>query len=143
MFHFWVTNLTLKNKKLPFELLTRIDKCLISLEAINSMVKLLVFRFRVTNSSLKNKKFHFELLTGWVHFYFSLSSYEFEVVKWEKFLKYYSFKMVWTKSLYYVFLEFSLLCCKYICDICLGMLDFKGLCKFNKMFIYKITADIQ
>ena len=98
LFHFWVTNLTLKNKKLPFELLTRIDKYLISLEAINSMVKLLVFHFRVTNSSLKNKKFHFELLTGWVHFYFSLSSYKFEVVKWEKILKYYSFKMIWTKS---------------------------------------------
>ena len=98
LFHFWVTNLTLKNKKLPFELLTRIDKYLISLEAINSMVKLLVFHFWVTNSSLKNKKFHFELLTGWVHFYFSLSSYEFEVVKWEKILKYYSFKMIWTKS---------------------------------------------
>ena len=40
------------------------------------------------------------------------------------------------------FFVFSLLCCKYICDIYLSMLDSKGLCKFNNIFIYKITEDI-
>ena len=39
------------------------------------------------------------------------------------------------------FFVFSLLCCKYICDICicLSMLDFNGLCKFSSIFISKIT----
>ena len=48
------------------------------------------FHVRVTNSKLKNKKIHFKLLTRWVHFFFSLSSYEREIDKWKKFLKYYS-----------------------------------------------------
>ena len=41
------------------------------------------------------------------------------------------------------FFVFSLLCCKYLCDIYLSMLDFNGLWKFNNIFIYKITEDIQ
>ena len=41
------------------------------------------------------------------------------------------------------FFVFSLLCCKYIRNIYLSMLDFNGLCKFNNIFIYKITKDIQ
>ena len=40
------------------------------------------------------------------------------------------------------FFVFTLFC-KYICDIYLSMLDFNGLCQFNKIFIYKITEDIQ
>ena len=50
---------------------------------------------------------------------------------------YYSFKMTWTMSFYYVFFVFSLLCCKYVCDIFLSMLEFNGLRKFSKIFIYK------
>ena len=38
---------------------------------------------------------------------------------------------------------FSLLCCKYMYDTYLNMLDFNGLCKFNDTFIYKITEYIQ
>ena len=41
------------------------------------------------------------------------------------------------------FLVFSLLCCKYINDIYLSMLDFNGLGKFNNIVIYKITEDIE
>ena len=37
----------------------------------------------------------------------------------------------------------SLLCCKYMCDIYLRILDFNGLCKFSNIFINKITEDIQ
>ena len=42
-----------------------------------------------------------------------------------------------------LFFVFSLFCCKYICDIYLSMMDSNGLCKFNNIFIYKITEDIQ
>ena len=49
----------------------------------------------------------------------------------------------WTVSFYRVFFVFSLLCCKYTCDIYLSMMDFNGLCKLNNIFIYKITEDIQ
>ena len=45
-------------------------------------------------------------------------------------------------ALYYVFFFFSLLYCKYKCDIYLSMMDSNGLCKLNKIFIYKITEDI-
>ena len=41
------------------------------------------------------------------------------------------------------FFVFSLLYCKYTCDIYLTMLDFNALCKFSNIFIYKITEDIQ
>ena len=41
------------------------------------------------------------------------------------------------------FFVFSLLYCKYICDIYLSMLDFNDLCKFKNIFIYMITVDIQ
>ena len=41
------------------------------------------------------------------------------------------------------FFIFSLLFSKYICDIYLSLMDSNGLCKLNKMFIYKITEDIQ
>ena len=54
------------------------------------MVKLSFFRFRVTKSRLKNKKFQFQLLTHGCIFIFSLSSYEHEVYKLKKVLKYYS-----------------------------------------------------
>ena len=50
--------------------------------------------------------------------------------------------MTWSASFYFVFFVFSLLCCKYLFDIYLNMLDFNGSCKFNNIFIYKITEDI-
>ena len=40
-------------------------------------------------------------------FIFSLSSYEREVGKWKKFLKFYSFKMTWTASFHDVFMYFT------------------------------------
>ena len=64
-------------------------KYLISLRVTNSIVKLLFIRFRITNSKLKNKKFP--------------EVFEREVDKWKMFLKYYSFKMTWTASFYYVY----------------------------------------
>ena len=45
-----------------------------------------------------------------------------------------SFKM--TCIILLLFFVFSLLCCKYICDIYLSMLDFNSLCKFNNIFTY-------
>ena len=42
-----------------------------------------------------------------------------------------------------LFFVFSLLCCKYIYDIYLSMLDLNGLYKFNNIIIFKITDDIQ
>ena len=42
-----------------------------------------------------------------------------------------------------MFFVFSLFCCKYICDIYLSMMDFNDLWKFNNIFIYKITENIQ
>ena len=52
--------------------------------------------------------------------------------------------MTWTARLSATFfLVFSLLCCKYINDIYLSMLDFNGLGKFNNIVIYKITEDIE
>ena len=53
------------------------------------MIKILFFRFRITISRLKNKKFYFKLLTRWAHYNLSLSSYECQVYKWKRFLKYY------------------------------------------------------
>ena len=41
------------------------------------------------------------------------------------------------------FFVFNLLCCKYICDTYLSVLDSNGLCKFSNIFTYKITEDIQ
>ena len=43
--------------------------------------------------------------------------------------------MTWTSSFYYFF-EFSLLCCKYICDIYLSMLDFMA---YESSTIYLLT----
>ena len=48
-----------------------------------------------------------------------------------------------TASFYYVFFVFTLLCCKYICDIYLSIMDSNGLSKLNNIFIYKITEEIQ
>ena len=132
----------MKNIKLHFKLLIRSWKIFNFTSVTNSAVKLLFFRFRVTNSRLKTDKFRFGLLTRWEHFYF-LTSYVREVDKWRKFLKYYSFKTTWTVSFYYVFFVFSLLCCKYIGDIYLSMVDFIGFCNFNNIFIYQITENIQ
>ena len=44
---------------------------------------------------------------------------------------------------YFTFFVFSLICCQYICDIYLSMLDFSCLCKFNNTFISKINEEIQ
>ena len=41
------------------------------------------------------------------------------------------------------FFVISLLCRKYLCDIHLSMLDFNGFCKFNIIFINKITEEMQ
>ena len=41
------------------------------------------------------------------------------------------------------FFVFTLLCCKYICDIYLSIMDSNGLSKLNNIFIYKITEEIQ
>ena len=41
------------------------------------------------------------------------------------------------------FFVFSLLCREYICDIYLSILDFNGFCKFNNIFINKITEEFQ
>ena len=48
-----------------------------------------------------------------------------------------------TASFYYVFFVFTLLCCKYICEIYLSIMDSNGLSKLNNIFIYKITEEIQ
>ena len=41
------------------------------------------------------------------------------------------------------FFVFSLLCCKYICDIYLSMLDFNGLCKFNNsLYLQNCRGDL-
>ena len=102
------------------------------------MVKLLFFCFLVTNSRLKNKKFHFELLTRWVHFYFVT----FELTNMK--LINAKISLIISISKWYglthsiTFFVFSLLCCKYICDIYLSMLDFNSLYKFN-IFINKIN----
>ena len=58
-----------------------------------------------------------------------------ELINDKKFLKYYGFKMTWTTYVILLrFFVFSLLCCKYICDIYLSMLDFDGLCKFKTTY---------
>ena len=44
------------------------------------------------------------LRNGYRWVIFSFSNYEREVDKWEKLLKYFSFKMTYTVSFYYVFL---------------------------------------
>ena len=142
MFHFRVTNSKLKNKKSHFEFLTRSWK-IISPEVTNSMVKLIFFRFRVTNLTLKNNKFQLELLTRCVHFYFLT----FELRTWSWWIKKKSLIIAVSKwhglrhSI--MFFVFSLLCCKYIYDIYLSMLDFNGLCKFKNIFIKNITEEIQ
>ena len=69
-------------------------------------------------------------------FILSLSSYERKVDKLKNALNYCNLKMTWTAS----FFVFSLLCCKYMCDIYLIMLVFNGLRKFNSIFINKITT---
>ena len=73
------------------------------------MGALLFFHFRVTNVKLINEK----------------SPLNITLSKWNGLHH------------FITFLVFSLLCCKYICDIYLNMLDLNGLCKFNNMFIYK------
>ena len=61
---------------------------------------------------------HFEQTWANIMFHTRLiTRFQRDVDKWEKFLKYYSFKITWTASFYYAFLVFSLLCCKYICVI--------------------------
>ena len=66
LFHFWVTNSKLKDKKLHFELLTR-------------WLNLLFFRFWATNSRLKTKKFSLNYWLEDCTFIFLLLSYEREV----------------------------------------------------------------
>ena len=103
------------------------------------MAKLLFFRFRVTNLMLRNKTFHFEFLTRWVHFYF----FTFELWTW----RIMNLKLINEKNSLIItvsnwhglrhsikFFVFSLLCCKYIYNIYLSMLDFNGLCKFNNIW---------
>ena len=126
-FHFQVTNSKFKNKELHFELLTR-------------WLNFYFFALELLTGSSKNKTFRFKLLTWWVHFYFlTFNLRKREVDKWKKLLNHCSFKMTWTAS-FYSFLLFRLLSCKHICDICLSMLDFNGLWKFNNIFINKITT---
>ena len=70
LFHFWVTNSRLKDKKLHFQLLTR-------------WLNLLFFRFWATNSRLKTKKFSLNYWLEDCTFIFLFLSYEHEVNKWE------------------------------------------------------------
>ena len=39
------------------------------------------------------------------------------------------------------FFVFSFICCKYIVDIYLGMLDFNGLCKFRDILVMDYRRD--
>ena len=103
MFHHSVTNSKLKNKKLQFKLLTW-------------WVNFYFFCFWVTNWRLKNKKIHIELLTWWVHFYFHFWVMNVKLISENNVLIIAVSK--W-HGLHYsiLFFVFSLLCCKYICDI--------------------------
>ena len=105
------------------------------------MVKLLFVRFQVTNSSLKKKLFWVTNSMGALLF-FHFRVMNMKLINEKKYLmtpvsKWHGLRHSITLSV------FSLLCCKYICDIYLSMLDFNGLWKFNNIFIYKITEDIQ
>ena len=136
------------------------------------MVKLLLFCLRVTNSKLKNIKLHLKLLTGKLKKQNAdLESWSFEIslLKWhiiqfritEKNIGKLNFVIIRFRScsqeiiydhditqhvecvILLRFFVFRLLCCKYICDIYLSVLDSNGLCKFNNIFIHKITEDSQ
>ena len=145
---------------LHFVLLTRSQKIKKLLRVTNSIVELFLFHFRVTNSKLKYKValrvtnsmvnfcfFGFKLLTrSWkikislrvtnsmgANFVFSLPIYEKVRLINEKNYLIIAVSKRWTASFYYVF-SFNLLCCQYIYDIYLSMLDFNGLWNFNSNY---------
>ena len=77
------------------------------LRITNSMGALLFCHFRVTNVKLINETiFLIIAVSKWHGLPHSITSF-----------------------------VFSLLCCKYICDIYLSMLSFNGSCKFNNIYL--------
>ena len=93
------------------------------------MVKLLFFCFRVTNSMGPLSFSHFRVTN--VKLINEKKSLNITVSKWHGL------------RLSITLFVFSLLCCKYICDIYLSMLDFNGLCKFNNsLYLQNCRGDL-
>ena len=111
------------------------------------------FFFWVTNSTSWNIKLNFELLTWRFNLMGALLFSHYRVTNVKLINEKNSLNITFQNDmdciiLLRLFFVFSLLCCKYICDISLSNLDFNGLCSgkngwFNNIFIYKITEDIQ
>ena len=129
----------MKNRKLHFELLTR-------------SLNFYFFRFRVTNSSLKNKKFHFELIIRRVQFYFLTFNNSKGTILFSHF-RVTNAKLINEKISLIIavskwhglphsitFFVFGSLCCKYICDNYLSMLDFNGLPSSNGLIVDRLIG---
>ena len=155
LFFFRVTNSKLRNKRIQFELLSRwLDFYYFVLE-LWTQVKKYQITFEITDWKTEKVKcwsriivirdFFIEMIYYTIHNIWHIGSF-FVIINVDLALKRYR---LW--SWYYSthgllillrFFVFNLLCCNYVYDIYLSMLNSNGLWKFN-IFIYKITEDIQ